>query len=258
VLSACQQLADPARAVSNLRYFKTGKGEYSHGVKFLGMTSANIHAVAKDFKLLATSGDCVAVAQSEYNDVRAVGLELLGHVYARHAKNKNPGDSSLRRGCYTAFCDLVTAKKVDNWNLVDSSTMPVIGRELFEFETSSKARMNILSAWVRDDLLWQRRVAVLATFSGIKMNIHGPALELCEALLEDDEDLMHKATGWMLREVGKRDETLLLSFLDEHVSEMPRTMLRYAIEKLPENTRQKYLLRDSTHKRKKQKVEKRN
>ncbi|MCB0404028.1 MAG: DNA alkylation repair protein [Bdellovibrionales bacterium] len=206
------------------RFFKTGPGEYAEGDKFLGVVVPQTRAVAKKFQTLSLR-DALILLKSPWHEERLLALFLMVGRYRRE-----PGD---RGAVYKAY--LGHTGYINNWDLVDSSAEHIVGPYLAD---RSKAPLKRLA---RSKSLWERRIAVLATFHYIKQGDFKDALALAAQLLRDEEDLIHKAVGWMLREIGKRDLPVLDAFLRKHCQQMPRTMLRYAIEKHPPARRRAYL-----------------
>lgn len=225
---ALHALANPEKAAFFVRFFKAGPGEYAEGDRFLGVMVPEVRRLAGVYAGLPLAA-VTRLLKSPYNEERLLGLLILVRKYAR-------GDSATRTKVYQFYVRHLA--HVNNWNLVDSSAPYILGNYLLK---RSRAPLFRLAA---SKNLWRRRVAVLATFPMIRAGEFEDTLRLCETLLGDREDLMHKACGWMLREIGKRDERVLREFLDQHGAKMPRTMLRYAIERFPEGVRKKYLRRD--------------
>ncbi len=228
IVDELKSLADPAIAQHSLRFFKTGPGEYGEGDCFLGIRVPILRRVAREHKALPLQ-DAVALLQSPWHEVRLVALLLLISIYRAARTDRE------RTAVYRAY--LSHAARINNWDLVDLSSEHVVGAHLFTRDRSPLFRL------VRSRNLWKRRIAVLATFHFIRRGDCSTTLELAEHLLTDPEDLMHKATGWMLREVEKRDGAAARAFLTKHSREMPRTMLRYAIERMPEPERRSWLTR---------------
>ena len=223
--SRLRRLASPEDARNLSWYFKTAPGEYGAGDRFIGVRVPALRRLAREFRLLPLSA-AVQLLQSPIHEKRLLALLILTDAY-EHA------DESGRAAIYRLY--LKNLARINNWDLVDGSAPGIVGRHL------EKRPRNLLFRLARSKILWRRRVAVLATFDFIRQNDFVDALRLAELLLDDGHDLMHKAVGWMLREMGKRDVAELKGFLRNHAARMPRTMLRYAIEKLPERERQSYL-----------------
>lgn len=218
-------LANPRIAEHSQRFFKTGVGEYAEGDQFLGIRVPVIRQqvnLCRDMPL----ADLVEVLHSPYHEERLLALLAMVDHFRR-------GDRATAREIYK--CYLANTSHINNWDLVDSSAHQIVGAWL-----SDKKRQPAFKL-ARSKNLWERRIAMVASYHWIKRGDLDDAMALAEQLLEDKQDLIHKASGWMLREVGKKDEAALLGFLKLNYRAMPRTMLRYAIEKLPEKQRQAYL-----------------
>ncbi|MBF0484164.1 MAG: DNA alkylation repair protein [Candidatus Omnitrophica bacterium] len=207
------------------RFFKTGPGQYGEGDVFIGVRVPDNRKVAKEFKDLSMS-DLNILIKSPIHEERLLALIIITFQFAK-ADDKN---QKLLFDLY-----LSNTKSINNWDLVDLSAPNVVGAYLLNRDRS------ILFKMAKSKLLWDRRIAVVATHYFIRNNSFDHTLKISEMLLEDNEDLMHKAAGWMLREVGKRDVEVLRGFLNKHHKIMPRTMLRYAIEKFEEKERKSYL-----------------
>lgn len=221
-----QALADPSIASASQRFFKTGPGEYGHGDRFLGIRVPTLRKVAREFRG-APFAVALTMLRSPLHEERLLALLILVTRYAR-------GTDAEQQHIYEQYLKHVP-KHVNNWDLVDSSAHYIVGAHLVERDRS------VLYELARSPHLWSRRVAIIATFRFIKQGSFDDTLAIAEQLLDDREDLMHKAVGWMLREVGNRDGAAAERFLRRHYRDMPRTMLRYAIEKLPERARLAYL-----------------
>jgi 3-methyladenine DNA glycosylase AlkD len=217
--------ASARKAAVLQRFFKTGPGEYGEGDRFLGVVVPDIRAVARRFRGMPIPA-FVPLLKSPFHEERLLGLLMLVDRYERG----NDREKARACRCYRAHLPYI-----NNWDLVDLTAPNIVGAHL---ERRNKA---FLFVWARSDSLWKRRIAVLATFHYIRQGRFGETLRLARMLLDDPEDLIHKATGWMLREIGKRDVRVLEAFLRRHARRMPRTMLRYAIERLPERTRRTYM-----------------
>lgn len=218
-------LADPEQATHALRFFKTGPGEYGEGDQFLGIRIPQLRNVAKEARGM-TLPELAVLLRSPWHEERMLALFVLTHAFSI-------GDETQRTEVFDFY--VAHLPWVNNWDLVDASAHLIVGPWL---EGRSRA---LLTNWAHSTVLWERRVAVVATLHFIRKGDFADILALAELLQDDPHDLMHKAVGWMLREVGKRDLASMESFLKKHAATMPRTMLRYAIEKLPEAARQNYL-----------------
>lgn len=221
-------LQNEERATGLQRFFKTGKGEYGEGDQFLGISVPDLRKIAKTHLSLSDS-EIITMLQNPFHEVRLVALYLWVYQFEKA--------SSLRkREIYTLY--LQNLSGINNWDLVDTSAPHIIG--VFLQENPAESR-KFLYDFADSENLWQRRIAILSTFAFLRKGEFDDTLRLAEILLSDTHDLIQKAVGWMLREMGKRDEKKLLDFLDMHAMVMPRTMLRYAIEKFSETKRKYYL-----------------
>nr|WP_315463541.1 DNA alkylation repair protein [uncultured Rhodoferax sp.] len=226
--SALFALADAGKAATAARYFQSGPGQYGEGDRFLGIRVPDIRTTARQFNTL-TLDDCAALLQSPYNEVRLLALDVMVRRFTK-------GKADVQTAVYDCF--MQHRDRVNHWNLVDGSAPYISGPYLLKRDRC------ILWDLARSPVLWDRRIAVLSTFAFIRAGDLDDALTLYTQLLTDPQDLMHKACGWMLREVGKRDEARLLAFLQAHYGALPRTTLRYAIEKFPPGHRQALLRGD--------------
>ena len=220
-----QNSANPKQAVNLQRFFKTGPGEYGEGDVFLGIKVPVQRQVAKKYPDLSLA-EIQQLLRSKIHEHRMVALFILVRQYEK-------GDTELKKKIFDLY--LKNTKNINNWDLVDLSSPNIVGNYLL-----NKPR-KILYRLAKSKLLWERRIAVLATFAFIRQNDFRDALALAKMLLNDKHDLMHKAVGWMLREAGKRDQILEVRFLDKYARKMPRTMLRYAIEKFSQAKRNHFL-----------------
>lgn len=238
IIKLLKAQADPERQQHSQRFFKTGPGEYGEGDTFLGLTVPQIRAAAKQYYKQATIADIEVLLTSKIHDFRLVGLILMTYQFPKQSQN---GQAELF-GLYLSHTD-----RINNWDLVDLSAPNIIG----EYMLVTKLDLPLLQRLAQSKLLWERRIAIISTLAFIravkKQQVPRewlePSLKLAEQLLGDQHDLIHKAVGWTLREVGKVDELLLRRFLDDHLRALPRTALRYAIERLPEADRKTYLVR---------------
>lgn len=213
-----QTLANPQKQQTFQRFFKTGKGDYAEGDVFLGITVPKQRQLIKQFYSLPLQ-DIEKLLQNEFHEYRFCALLLLIHHYQK-------GDVKLKKTIFDFYVKY-SDSWINNWDLVDISAPYIIGHFIFNYGGEK-----ILEKLADSSNLWQRRISIISTFYFIRQGEFQPTLKLCEKLLFDQHDLIHKATGWMLREVGKRDELILLDFLEIHHPTMPRTTLRSSIEKL--------------------------
>lgn len=225
------RLTNPAKAAFLQGFFKTGPGQYAEGDRFRGITVPEQRKLAKAYRDL-TFDDASDLLESEWHEDRLVALFLLNEQYAK-------GTPARRFAIHRRYVSRIR-ERVNNWDLVDSSAPQLVGAHLAEY---GEGDTSLLDTLARDKNLWRRRVAIVATHHFIRAQRFGETLRIAEALLQDREDLIHKATGWMLREMGKKDVAPLRAFLDKHAAAMPRTMLRYALEKFPEAVRKGYMAR---------------
>lgn len=225
VSTALRALADPERAKGNARFFKTGPGQYGEGDQFLGITVPVARKVARAHAALPLA-ECVALLKSPWHEARLVALLILVAAHVR-------GTATERMAIHRAY--LANADRANNWDLVDTSAAELVGSHV------PQKGVKLLERLAKSDSLWERRIAMIATLWTIRHDDFAPALSIAERLLDDPHDLMHKAVGWMLREMGKRDEAVLIDFLDAHAARMPRTALRYAIERLGESQKRRYM-----------------
>ena len=228
-IAELRALRKPTRAHDMQRFFKTAPGEYGEGDIFLGLTVPQVRIVAKDHRDLELS-EIEKLSASQFHEIRLCGLIILSNQF------KATTDQKFRKSIFDFYMKQMKLGRINNWDLVDVSA-PTIG----EYLLLVKDPFPTLLKLAKSNSLWERRIAVLFTFAFIRVGDFAPTMEISERLLGDSHDLIHKAVGWLLREVGKRDPFLLRNFLNEHVLDMPRTMLRYSIEKLPETERQKWL-----------------
>jgi len=218
-----QKLRNPRQAEILQRFFKTGKGEYGEGRISLGIKIPVLRKVAKKYYHLNLN-NLQELLDSNISDYKFTALVILIHKYNKVKNKKEIVDFYLKN-----------TKNINNWDLVDLSAPKILGNYLLEKDKS------ILYKLAKSKNLWERRIAVLATFEFIKNNQFEDSLKIAESLIDDKHDLIHKAVGWMLREIGKRDQKLEEQFLKKHYKKMPRTMLRYAIERFPEEKRKFYM-----------------
>ncbi len=217
---------DPAKAKYLPRFFKTGAGQYAEGDQFIGVTVPAQRVIAKKYQPILGLGDLQILLQSPIHEERLTALILLVNKFARATIEDQ-----------TAIYDLYLANTayINNWDLVDASAEFIVGPYLGDRDKT------ILETLAQSPSLWERRIAILATFHYIKQRNYNWPLRIINLLLADREDLIHKAVGWMLREIGKRDRQVLITFLATHYRTLPRTTLRYAIEHFDTDTRQNYL-----------------
>lgn len=229
-----EKLANPDDAQQLARFFKTGPGHYGQGDRFRGIRQPPLRALAQDFHHLSFA-ELDQLLASEYHEDRMLALLIVVDRFERAGRAGRESDQAALYEFYVAHLP-----RINNWDLVDVSAPHVVGTWLCGRDRASLRR------WAASPSVWERRIAILATMAFIRRGEFDDTLALAEQLLDDPHDLIHKAAGWMLREVGKRDEAALESFLRRFTRRMPRTMLRYAIERLPEPRRQEWL-QGATH-----------
>ena len=226
IVNRLRELGDSDIAAHSQRFFKTGPGEYGEGDRFLGIRVPIIRTCVREYRAISLQ-DTVELLKSPFHEARLLALLMLVAKYSAAKKNAERGAIYRTYLKHTEF--------INNWDLVDSSAEHIVGVHLFSRDRRPIYRL------VRSSGLWERRIGVMSTFHFVKREDFADTLAIAEMLLGDKEDLIHKAVGWMLREVGKRDRKVEEGFLAKHYKQMPRTMLRYAIEKLPETERLAYL-----------------
>lgn len=239
------KLKNPAKAKLLQRFFKTGKGEYAEGDKFLGIMVPQSRELVKKYWQILSLKEIDNLVKSPWHEERLIGLLVLVKQFEAQTKysdnlpaGKAGSDKVRRFGSETQVYDfyLSRTKYINNWDLVDLTAPKIVGAYL------RNKNKSILIKLAKSNSLWERRIAILATFDFIYFGKPEWTLKLSNLLLRDKHDLIHKAVGWMLREVGKRcNEKYLTAFLDNHAKQMPRTMLRYSIERLPTNKKTYYL-----------------
>ncbi|AMV16111.1 DNA alkylation repair enzyme [Legionella pneumophila] len=208
-------------------YYKTGPGDYAEHDQFIGVSVPELRKVAKRYQTVLPFSLLQELLYSSINEERLLALLMLVTHYQK-------GDIDLKQTIFQFY--LTHINQINNWNLVDASAHWIVGAHLLDKDKT------LLFTLAESTNLWEKRIAIVATWYFIRNNHFDCTLKLAEKLLCDDHDLIHKAVGWMLREVGKRNQAILIEFLDSHAYRMPRTMLRYAIERLMPITRKSYLL----------------
>lgn len=214
------------RAKASMWFFKTGKGQYGYGDVFIGITVPEQRKIAKQFFKILSLPQIAKLLSSKIHEERFIALEMLVMKF-------EAGTPKEQKGVYDLY--LRSTKYINNWDLVDTSASYIVGQYLF-----NRPR-GILKKLAKSKSLWEKRISIIATLYFISKNQFADTLAIAKILLKDDHDLIHKAIGWMLREVGKRDLQTEIKFLDEYATKMPRTTLRYAIERFPEKQRLYYL-----------------
>jgi 3-methyladenine DNA glycosylase AlkD len=222
--------ADKKKAESLQRFFKTGKGEYGEGDIFIGIIVPNQRIVAKKYQELPLS-EIQKLLNSKIHEHRLTALFILTYKFEKT-------DEKVKKEIVELY--LKNTQYINNWDLIDLSSIEILGEYFLKHPDYKK----ILYKFPKSKSLWERRISIIITFTFIRNRQFADSLRIAETLLHDKEDLIHKAVGWMLREIGKRDLKIEEEFLRKHYQKMPRTMLRYAIEKFPEKKRQFYLLKN--------------
>ena len=220
-----RRLSNKAIAEHSRRFFKTGKGQYGEGDIFLGIRVPVLRKTAKKYQGISID-EIALLLKSKFHEERLLSLLMLAAIF-------NKANSKDRKAVYTLYLD--NTRFINNWDLVDCSAEHIVGAYL------RGADKKPIYQLAKSYILWERRISIMSTFHFIKYNEFLDSLKISEILLHDKEDLIHKAVGWMLREIGKRDIEAEEEFLRKYYMEMPRTMLRYSIEKFPESKRQRYL-----------------
>lgn len=223
-----QQLGSEAKAKVLQRFFKTGPGEYGEGDVFIGVRVPELKKLVKEYPDI-TIKEVMQLLSSTIHEERFFALLMLVSKFSK-------GNETVKKRIYELY--LQHTKFINSWDLVDGSAHQIVGAFLMDKSKEPVYRL------ARSNSLWERRIAILSTFHFIKHDNYSETLKISKILLTDDQDLIHKAVGWMLREIGKRHILTEEIFLKKYYKRMPRTMLRYAIEKFPESKRQKYLRGD--------------
>jgi 3-methyladenine DNA glycosylase AlkD len=225
VRAAVRKAANPDDAAHLLRFFKTGPGEYGEGDRFRGIRVPALRAMVREYAALSHE-DTLELLQSAWHEERLLALLLMVNAHTN-------ADARSQASIFKAY--LAHTRFINNWDLVDASAEYIVGPH------TSSDDPGLLSKLAHSEMLWERRIAIVSTFHHIRRGNFDATLLVADWLLTDPHDLIHKATGWMLREVGKRDMAVEETFLLQRYSRMPRTMLRYAIERFPEKRRKAYL-----------------
>jgi 3-methyladenine DNA glycosylase AlkD len=220
--------SDPLRATHAARFFKCGVGEYGDGDIFVGITMPTLRKVAKNYRGLPIA-EIRKLLESPFHEYRMAGVVIMADIYKKSDKEK-------QKDLYELYLYGLRHNQINNWDLVDVSAPHVVGAHILEQGPDVLYRMAL------SENLWIRRTSIVSTFAFLRAGDAVPTIKIAELLLRDTHDLIHKAVGWLLREMGKRvSEELLTDFLDQHAHEMPRTMLRYSLEKLTPEQRNFYM-----------------
>ena len=225
VVKRLKELARAEIAQQSQRFFKTGKGQYGEGDRFLGIRVPALRKLVREYQGMSLQ-EIQKLLNSPFHEARLFALLLLVHQFKK-------GASAKQEQIYRLYLD--NTRNINNWDLVDSSAPYIVGPFL------ENRDRQILCKLAKSSDLWERRIAIMSCFYFIRQNDYSDTLILAEQLINDPHDLIHKATGWMLREVGNRDRQVEVDFLNRHYQDMPRTMLRYAIENFSPPERKAYL-----------------
>ncbi len=227
IIKALEKLASPKKAQKSAYFFKTGPGEYGEGDIFIGLTVPEQRIIAKEYKNIKF-GEVQKLLHSPIHEHRFTALLILILQFEK-------SDAERQSEIYQLY--LKNTKYINNWDLVDVSSHKILGKYLLD----NPIKKTILYKLAKSSDLWERRIAIVSTWAFIRQEQLEDTIKISALLLNDSQNLIHKATGWMLREMGKRNEKILKKFLDTYSKVMPRTMLRYSIEKLPTDNRKKYM-----------------
>jgi len=231
LIQSLQHHANPSKSLLAQRFFKTDKGQYSHGDIFLGITVPQQRLIAKQYHDFPLS-ELQPTLHTNIHEQRQTTLLILVNQFQNAIKKHN-----LKQQQEIYQFILNNTKWINNWDLVDTCAPQIIGTYLL----NNQKERTILYTLAKSSNLWEKRIAIVATFTFIRNNQYQDTLNIAKILLHDHHDLIHKAIGWMLREVGKKDQNVLEQFLQQHLNQLPRTTLRYAIERFPEHKRKEYL-----------------
>jgi 3-methyladenine DNA glycosylase AlkD len=228
IIKELEKFGSPERAKHSLRFFKTGPGQYGEGDVFYGASVPEMRIVAKKYKDINLD-DVQELLKNKYHECRLVALMILVEKYNRAVDVKN------KKTIYEMY--LNNTKYINNWDLVDSSAHKIVGAYIYSHPDEIKTLFRL--AHSKD--LWEKRIAIISTAYYIGKNDFNATLNISETLIDDEHDLIHKAVGWMLREIGKRNQDIEEKFLKRHHKSMPRTMLRYAIERFDDKKKEQYM-----------------
>jgi 3-methyladenine DNA glycosylase AlkD len=221
-----KKVASKKEADHGARFFKTGKGEYGEGDLFLGVSNPDIHRIANKYKREISMKDTLFFLRNKVHDFRVFALDILKYKYSK-------GDSQRKKEIVDVYLD--NKEYINNWDLVDISAPHILGDYLLDKDR------DVLYQFAKTDHLWTQRIAILSTFAFIRNNEYKDALEISEMLLNHQHDLIHKAVGWMLREIWKRDSEVAEKFIKDNYDDIPRTALRYSIERMEGKKRKMFL-----------------
>jgi len=247
IIQELMNLKDEKKRKTLQKFFKTGKEEYGEGDLFLGIKVPETRQIAKNNKCLILK-DIQELLNNKYHEVRLCGFIILVDKYEetknkKKKKRKNKENEHSKEDIVNFY--LKNLKFANNWDIVDLSCYKILG----DYIAEHKEKRKILFELMKSNNIWERRVAIVSTFALIRKNEIDEVYLISEKLLNDKEDLIHKAVGWMLREAGKRDDARLKKFLEKHAMNMPRTMLRYSLEKFSEKDKSKFMNLPSKYKK---------
>ena len=225
IIDELKSFATEDRRKTNKWFFKTGPGEYSEHDQFIGVRMPQIRGVAKKYFKVIKFNEINQLISHPVHEIRHCALIILVNKY----------QSGNKEEVFNYY--LNNLGSVNNWDLVDTTSPHIIGNFIFNHQE----KISLLYEWANSNDLWERRIAIVSTFAFIRHGEFTPTLKISKLLLNDQQDLIHKAVGWMLREVYKKDEAVVKLFLRENYAQLPRTTLRYAIERMQEDERQRYL-----------------
>ncbi|MDV0447555.1 hypothetical protein MsAg5_14560 [Methanosarcinaceae archaeon Ag5] len=258
IQSEMEAMSDPKKAAHHQRFFKTGPGEYGENDVFIGIVVPKVRVIAKSNYKKISLPEIEKLLASPLHEIRQAALFMLVEKYDQASRLENtnikpksesksvpsktddPAKEAAREKKEIVALYLDNLKSVNNWDLVDASAPQILGNWFLTTDPKNLGK-ETLSKLSKSDDLWENRIAVMATQAYIRAGIFQPTLKLCDLYLDSNEDLIHKATGWMLREIGKKDEAVLIAYLEYNAAVMPRTMLRYSIEKLTPEQKKKYM-----------------
>lgn len=226
IIDELTNFSDPNDAEFLKRFFKTGPGEYGEGDKFLGIRMPAQRQIAKKYASSVTIDELNNLLGSEYHELRMTALLTMTYMFKK-------ADNTQKKELYDLYI-IQAGKAINNWDLVDVTAPHIVGAYLLNKDRSDLYKL-------ANGDLWQKRISIISTFWFIRDNDYSDALKLAEILVYEDHDLLHKAVGWVLREVGKHDDSLLYDFLDKYAATMPRTALRYSLEKTPQKLKTYYM-----------------
>ena len=226
IVKKLKSVSHPEKVDHHMRFFKTEKGQYGEGDLFLGITNPDLRSVCKKYYKDISLEELKCFLTSPYHEYRLFALISMTYIYEK-------ANEDSKKAIYDLY--LENTKYINNWDLVDLSAYKIVGKYLLDKDRS------VLYELAKSKELWKERISIISTFEFIRNKEFEDTLKISKILLNHEHDLIHKAVGWMLREVGKRDLDIEESFLKKYCKNMPRTMLRYAIEKLEDEKRQKYL-----------------